>query len=72
MLHDFSSQSTSSFSTTRSLHNHLHGLVIIPLDLTIRDTAVALRGGNPSVAQEILDRYQLCIGIEHLSCHRMA
>jgi len=47
------------------LHDSFHGFEIIPLDFSVGDAAVTLRGGNPFVAQEVLDGYQCCIGIEH-------
>ena len=52
-------------------HDHLHGVEVIPLDLEIRDPAVALRGLDVAVPEQILDRAQIGIGVEKLRGHRV-
>jgi len=54
------------------LDNSFLGCVIIPLDFSFGDAAVTLCGGNPFVAQEVLNGYQCCVGIEHLGRRDMA
>ena len=41
------------------MHDHLHGFVVVPLDLEVGDLAVALCGSDPGVSQEILDGGQV-------------
>jgi hypothetical protein len=43
------------------------GLLIVALDLEIGDPAVALRGPDPGMPQQILDAYQRRIGIEFVT-----
>ena len=53
------------------LHDHLHGVEVIPLYLEIGDPAVALRGLDVAVPEQILDRAQIGIGVEKLRGHRV-
>jgi hypothetical protein len=62
----------SKLIITCPLHDSFHGFVLIPLDFSVGDAAVTLRGGNPFVAQDVLDGYQCRVGIKHLRCHDMA
>ena len=54
-----------------SLHHLGNRLLVVPLDLEIGYLAIALRGLDPGVSQQILDRDQICIGIEQLGGHRV-
>lgn len=56
---------------SRPFHDHLHGLVVISFDFSIRHTTVSLGRGNPAMAEKILYGDQLCIGVEHLRGHGM-
>ena len=60
------------FLCLRPLQDHLHGLVVVSLDLEVRYPTVALRGGNLAMAQEILDGRQVRVGIEKLRGHGVA
>ena len=53
------------------LHDHLHGVEVIPLDLEIGDPAITLRGLDVAVPEQILDRAQIGIGVEKLRGHRV-
>jgi hypothetical protein len=53
----------------RPLQDHLHGLVVISLDLEVRHPAVALRGGNLAMPQEFLNGSKISIGVEKLCGH---
>ena len=55
-----------------SLHDDLHGLEVIPSYFRVRYTAVTLRGSDRVVPQEILDRREIGVGIQHLCGHRMS
>jgi len=52
--------------------DHLHGLIIVSLDFTIRHPAVALGRCDPAMAEKVLYGDQFSIGIEHLGGHGMA
>jgi len=52
-------------------YDQLHGIEVIPLDLEIGDSAVALRGLDVAVPEQILDRAQIGIGVEKLCGHRV-
>ena len=54
-----------------TLHHLGNRLLVVPLDLEIGHLAIALRGLDPGVSQEILDRHQVRIGIEQLRSHRV-
>ena len=54
------------------LENHLHRLVIIPLNFDVRDFRISLRCFDAGVSQQILNRDQIRIGIQKLRRHRMA
>ena len=56
----------------RPLQDHLHGLVVVSLDLEVRYPAVALRGGNLAMPQEVLNGRQISIGVEKLRGHGVA
>ena len=56
---------------SRCLHDHLHRVEVIPLHFEIGDPAVALRGLDVAVPEQILDRAQIGIGIEQLRGHRV-
>src|SRR4030043_1937208 len=56
----------------RPLQNHLHGLVVVSLDLEVCYPAVALRGGNLAVPQKALNGCKVSIGIEKLRGHGVA
>lgn len=53
------------------LHDHLHGIEVIPLNLEIGDSTIALRGLDVAVPEQILDRAQIGVGIEQLRGHRV-
>ena len=55
-----------------SLHYLGNRLLVVPLDLEIGHLAITLRGLDPGVSQEILDRHQIRIGIEQLRGHGVA
>ena len=59
-------------SCLRPLQDHFHGLVVVSLDLEVRDPAVPLGRGNLIVPQEVLNGSQIRIGVEKLSGHGMA
>ena len=52
-----------------SLHHLGNRLLVVPLDFEIGHLAIALRGLDPGVTQEVLDRHQIRIGIEQLGGH---
>ena len=52
-----------------SLHHLGNRLLVVSLDLEIGHLAIALRGLDPGVSQEVLDRHQIRIGIEQLGGH---
>jgi len=54
------------------LHDNCHCLEVVTSDLLVREAAIPLSGRDPGVAEEVLDRCQLRLGIEHVSGHRMA
>ena len=60
------------FLCLRPLQDHLHGLVVVSLDLEVRYPAVALGCGNLAMSQEVLDGSKISIGIEKLRGHGMA
>ena len=60
------------FLRLRPLQYHLHGLIVVSLDLEVRYPAVALRCGNLAMPQEILDGSKVSIGIEKLRGHGVA
>ncbi len=60
------------FLCLRSLQDHLHGLVVVSLDLDVRHLAVALGCGNLAMPQEILDGRQIGISVEQLRSHGVA
>ena len=60
------------FLGPRPLQDHLHGLIVVSLDFEVRYPAVALRGGNLSMPQEVLNRRKVRIGIEKLRGHGVA
>jgi len=51
-------------SCLRPLQDHLHGLVVVSLDLEVRYPAVALGCGNLAMPQEVLDGSKISIGVE--------
>ena len=53
-------------------HYDLHGFEVIPSYFRVRYPAVPLCGSDGVVPQEILDRREIGIGIQHLCGHRMA
>jgi hypothetical protein len=55
-----------------ALHHLGNCLLVVPLDFEIGHLAIALRRLDPGVAQEVLDRHKIRIGIEQLSGHRVA
>ena len=55
--------------SSRYLQNRLHSPVIVPLYLEIGYPAVALRGLDTGMAQEILDGHQGSVSIEELRGH---
>ena len=56
----------------RPLQNHLHGLVVVSLDLEVCYPAVALRCGNLAMSQKVLNGSKVGIGIEKLRGHGVA
>ena len=60
------------FRCLRPLHNHLHGFVVVALNLQIRNPAVALSCGNLTMPEKVLNGSQMRIGVEKLSGHGMA
>ena len=54
------------------LHDHLHGVEVISLNIEVRYPAVALRGFHIAVSEQILDGGKIRIGVEKLCGHRMA
>ena len=54
-----------------TLHHPGNGLVVVPLHFEVRHLAIALRGFDPGVAQEVLDGHQVRIRIEQLGRHRV-
>ena len=54
------------------LHDNCHGLEVVTSDLLVREAAIPLSGRDPGVTEEVLDRCQLRLSIEHVSGHRMA
>jgi len=60
------------FSCLRPLQDHLHGFVVVSLDLEVRYPAVPLGCGDLAMPQEVLDGSQGSIGVEKLSGHGMA
>ena len=52
-----------------TLHHPGNGLVVVPLHFEVRHLAIALRGFDSGVTQEVLDRHQIRIGIEQLGGH---
>src|SRR3990172_4935407 len=56
----------------RPLQNHLHGLVVVSLDLEVRYPAVALRGGDLTMPQKVLNGSKVSISIEKLRGHGVA
>ena len=57
--------------TSHPLHHLLHSSMVIPLNFEIGNPAVALRGLDSRVPEEILNGYQVGICIQQLGCHRM-
>ena len=51
---------------SRSLHDHLHGFIVIPSDLEIGDPAIALGCGDMGMSQKILDGGERGIGVQEL------
>ena len=60
------------FSCLRPLQDHLHGLVVVSLDLEVRYPAVPLGGRNLAMPQEVLDGSKVSIGVEKLRGHGVA
>ena len=52
-------------------HDDVHRVEVIPLNLEIGDSAVALRGLDVAVPEKILDCAQIGIGVEKLRGHRV-
>ena len=60
------------FLCLRPLQDHLHGLVVVPLNLEVRYSAVALSCGYLAMPQKVLNGCKISIGIEKLRGHGVA
>jgi len=56
-------------SCLRPLQDHRHGLVVVSLDLEVRNPAVPLGGGYLAMPHKVLNGRKVRIGIEKLRGH---